>query len=82
MRNRKGQTAVCSYAFAVSPCRVFKFQQSVQFISFLFSQNIIQYKNTHRNCKLARELRRNQKVYEAWAPQSQKNKQNKMKFAE
>ena len=46
---------------------------SVHFISFLFSQNIIQYKNTYRNCKLAREPRRNQKAYEAWAPQSQRN---------
>ena len=47
---------------------------SVQFSSFLFSQNIIQYRNTYRNCKLAREPRRNQKAYEAWAPQSQRNK--------
>ena len=77
MRNRKGQTAVCSYAFAVSPCRVFKFQQSVQFISFLFSQNIIQYKNAYRNCKLPREPRGNQKAYEAWAPHKQMN--NKVK---
>ena len=53
---------------------------SVQFTSLLFSQNIIQYKNTSRNCKVARERRRNQKAYEAWAPQSQRNKQNKMKF--
>ena len=35
---------------------------SVQFSSFLFSQNIIQYKNTYRNCKVAREPRRNQKA--------------------
>ena len=42
----------------------------------------MQYKNTYRNCKVARERRRNQKAYAAWAPQSQRNKQNKMKRAE
>ena len=31
---------------------------SVQFSSFLFRQNIMQYKNTYRNCKGARETRR------------------------
>ena len=35
---------------------------SVQFSSFLFGQNIIQYKNTYRNCKVAMEPRRNQKA--------------------
>ena len=30
----------------------------------------MQYKNTYRNCKLAREPKRNQKAYEAWLPQS------------
>ena len=43
------------------------------FSSFLFtSQNIIQYRNTNRNSKLAREHRKNQRAYEAWAPQSQR----------
>ena len=38
--------------------------------------------NTYRNSKVAREPGRNQKAYEAsWAPQSQRNEQNKMKFA-
>ena len=37
-------------------------RRSVQFSSFLFSVNTIQYKNTYRNCKVAREPRRNQKA--------------------
>ena len=77
--NLSSQLRVCSFA-------LLRFQIlarcSVQFSSFLFSQNIIQYKNTYRNCKVAREPRRNQKAYEAWTPQSQRNEQNKMKFAE
>ena len=32
-----------------------------------------------RNCKLTREHRRNQKAYEAWAPQSQRNKYNEIR---
>ena len=28
-------------------------------------------KNTYKNCKLARKPRRNQKAYEAWAPQEE-----------
>ena len=35
---------------------------SVQFSSFLFSQNTVQCKNTYRNCKVAREPRGNQKA--------------------
>ena len=81
--NRKPKFAVTRLQFRVaeisSSSKAFS---SVQFSSFLFTQNIIQYKNTYRNCKVAREPRRNQKAYEAWAPQSQRNKQNKMKFAE
>ena len=50
--------------------RSWKVQLSLVHLS---SQNIIQYKNMCGNCKLARELRRNQKAYEAWAPQSQIN---------
>ena len=73
------QLRVCSFAL---PSFYISARRSVQFSSFLFSQNIIQYKNTYRNCKVAREPRRNQKANEAWAPQSQRNKQNKMKFAE
>ena len=37
---------------------------------YLFSQNIIHFRNIYKNCKLARKPRRNQKAYEAWAPQS------------
>ena len=50
---------------------IFQFS-SVQFS--LFSQNKLRYKNTHKNCKLAREPRKIQKAYESWAPQSQRNK--------
>ena len=39
---------------------------------YSFSQNIIQFRNIYKNCKLARKPRRNQKAYEAWAPQSKK----------
>ena len=39
---------------------------------YLFSQNIIQFRNIYNNCKLARKPRRNQKAYETWAPQSKK----------
>ena len=42
----------------------------VQFSSVLFSQGKLQCKNTYKNFKLAREPRRNQKAYEAWAPQN------------
>ena len=86
MENRKPQFAVTRLQFHVAQISNFsKAFSSVQFSSFLFSQNIIQYKNTYRNCKVAREPRRNQKAFEAWAPQSQKTyikKENKMKFAE
>ena len=72
--NRSLLLRVCSFALP-------RFQtlarRSVQFSSFLFSKNIIQYKKTYRNCKVAREPRRNQRAYDAWAPQSQRNKQNK-----
>ena len=71
--HEKPQTAFCSYSFAFQISNFSKASSSVQFISFLFNQNIIQYKDTYRNCKLARQLRRNQKAYEAWAPQSQRN---------
>ena len=75
MGNRKPQFAVTRLQFHVAEISNFsKAFSSVQFSSFLFSQNIIQYKNTYRNCKVAREPRRNQKAYEAWAPQSQRNK--------
>ena len=50
--------------------RSWKVQLSLVHLS---SRNIIQYKNIYGNGKLARELRRNQKAYEAWAPQSQIN---------
>ena len=75
MRNRKSQFAVMHLKFHVAEISDFsKASSSVQFSSFLFSQNIIQHKNTYRNCKLAREARRHQKAYEAWAPQSRRKK--------
>ena len=53
-------------SFAVAKISNFsKAFSSVQFSSFLFSQNIIQYKKTNRNCKVEGEPRRNQKTYEA-----------------
>ena len=73
------QLRVCSFAL---PSFYISARRSVQFSSFLFSQNIIQYKNTYRNCKVAREPRRNQNANEAWASQFQRNKLNRMKFAE
>ena len=61
--NRKPQFAVTRLQFRVAEISSFsKAFSSVQFSSFLFSQNIIQYKNTYRNCKVAREPRRNQKA--------------------
>ena len=73
MGNRKPQFAVTIWQFHVAESIILA-RRSVQFSSFLFSQNTIQYKNTYRNCKFAREPRRNQKAFEAWAPQSQRNK--------
>ena len=55
--NRSLQLRVCSFAL---PRFQILARRSVQFRSFLFSQNIIQYKNANRNCKVAREPRRNQ----------------------
>ena len=49
------QLRVCSFALQILARR------SVQFSSFLFMQNIMQYKNTYSNCTGARETRRNQK---------------------
>ena len=67
--DRKPQTAVTRLEFSVAEISNFsKAFSSVKFSAFLFSQNTIQYKNTYRNCKVARE--------------SQRNKQNKMRYAE
>ena len=75
MGNRKPQFAVTCLQFHAEEISNFsKAFNSVQFNLFLFSQNIIQYENTYRNCNVAREPRRNRKAYEAWAPQSQRNK--------
>ena len=67
MGNRKPQTANCSLPLRVWSFTLPRFQIlarcSVQFSPFLFSQIIIQNKSTYRNCKLAREPRRNQKAY-------------------
>ena len=54
MGNRKPQFAVTSWQFHVPESINFR-RRSVQFSSFLFSQNTIQYKNTYRNYKVARE---------------------------
>ena len=60
MGNRKPQFAVTRLQLHVAEISNFsKAFSSVQFRSFLFSQNIIQYKNTYRNCKVAREPGRN-----------------------
>ena len=76
MGNRKSQFAVTRLQFHVAESSNFSnASSSVQSSSFLFCQNIIQYKNTCRNCKVAREPRRNQKAYETWAPQWQRNKE-------
>ena len=58
--NRKPpQFAVTRLQFRVAEISDFsKAFSSVQFSSFLFRQNIMQYKNTYRNCKGARETRR------------------------
>ena len=62
-RKPQPQTAVTRLQFRVSEISNFsKAFSSVQFSSFLFSQNIIPYKNTHRNCNVAREPRGNQKA--------------------
>ena len=64
--NRSVQLRVCSFAglaeFQILATR------SVQFSSFLFRQNIIQYKNAYRNCKVAREPRSNQKAKKPGLP--------------
>ena len=66
--NHKRQFSVTRLQFRVAAISNFsKAFSSVQFSSFLFSQNVIQYKNTYRNCNVAREPRRNQKALEAWA---------------
>ena len=70
MGNRKLQFAVALLQFRVPEIANF----SKVFSSFLFSQNIIQYDNTYRNCNVAGEPRRNEKAYETWAPRSQRNK--------
>ena len=64
MGNRKPQFAVTCWQFHDAESIILA-RRSVQFSSFLFSQNTIQYKNTYRNCKVAREPRRNQKAFEA-----------------
>ena len=69
--NRSSQ--LCIWSFTLPRFQILA-RRSVQFSSFLFSQNIIQHKNTYRNCKLAREARKHQKAYEAWASWSQRKK--------
>ena len=66
-----------TYAGTHAEAHIAKIKQAKRsnsaFSSFLFtSQNIIQYRNTNRNCKLAREPRKNQRASEAWAPQSRR----------
>ena len=57
--NRKPpQFAVTRLQFRVAQISDFsKAFSSVQFSSFLFRQNIMQYKNTYRNCKGARLMK-------------------------
>ena len=81
IENRKPQFTVTLCSFTLPRFQILA-RRSVEFSSLLFRQNIIQYKNTYRNCKVAREPRRNQNAYEAWAPQCQRNKYNKMKSVE
>ena len=77
MRNRKPQFAVMHFKFHVAEISNFsKAFSLVKFSSFLFSQNIIQCKNTYGNCKLAREARRNQKAYMKPGLPSHKEKTN------
>ena len=74
MGNRKPQFAVTRLQFHLAQISNFsKAFTSVQFSSFLFSQNIIQCKNTYRNCEVAREPRRNQKALKPGLPSHKKN---------
>ena len=52
MGNPKPQFAVTRLQFHVAEISNLV-RRSVQFSPFLFSQNIIQYENTYRNCKVA-----------------------------
>ena len=61
MGNPKPQFAVTRLQFHVAEISNLV-RRSVQFSPFLFSQNIIQYENTYRNCKVARGPKRNQKA--------------------
>ena len=75
------------HSFAVRVAEISNFSKafsSVQFSSFLFSQNTVQYKNTYRNniVRLQGSPEETRRFYEAWAPQSKRDKQNKMIFAE
>ena len=80
--NRKPQTAVSRLQFHVAKISNFsKAFSSVQFSSFLFRQNLIWYMDIYRNCDVKGSPEET-RLYEAWASQSQRNKQNKMKFAE
>ena len=52
MGNPKPQFAVTRLQFHVAEISNLA-RRSVQFSTFLFSQNIIQYEDTYRNCKVA-----------------------------
>ena len=67
--NRKPQSRVCSFA---SPRFQTLARRSAQFSSFLFRQNIIQYKDIYRNCNAAMEPRRNHTLWSLGSPVSKK----------
>ena len=78
-----------TYAGTHAEAHIAKIKQAKRsysaFSSFLFtSQNIIQYRNTNRNCKLialAMEPRKKQRAYEAWAPQSRRKMYDEFRWA-
>ena len=89
-RRLDGKCATKStYAGTYAEAHIAKIKQAKSsysaFSSFLFtSQNIIQYRNTNRNCKLialAMEPRKKQRAYEAWAPQSRRKMYDEFRWA-
>ena len=76
----KPQFAVTRLQFHVAEISNFsKAFSSVQFSSFLFSQNIIQYKNTYRNCKVARSPEETRRLMKPGLPSHKETLKSKMK---
>ena len=74
------QFAVTRLQFHVAEISNFsKAFSSVQFSSFLFSQNIIQYKNTYRNCKVARSPEETRRLMKPGLPSHKETLKSKMK---